>query len=223
MNLILPLIMSSRVKWFNLEVKTKLYYAHDPMCSYCYAFKNTWNNFKTQLPKSIEIILMLGGLAPDNDEPMAKAMQNNLIHTWQSIESRFGIKFNFDFWDKNTPRRSTYPACRAVLIAKKYHLENQMIEAIQNSYYLQAQNPSNIETLANCAKTIGIKKDKFMTQIQSTSINQELMATLKSTHKLGLNSFPSLVLECRSNRTNIPINYVDPKPILDTIRLIINF
>ena len=35
------------------------------------------------------------------------------------IEGRIpGVRFNFDFWTHCTPKRSTYPACRAVIAAR---------------------------------------------------------------------------------------------------------
>jgi putative protein-disulfide isomerase len=50
--------------------KRTLYYFHDPMCSWCYGFKTTLQKLKTALPKDLEFIPVLGGLAPDSTQPM---------------------------------------------------------------------------------------------------------------------------------------------------------
>lgn len=46
------------------------YFVHDPMCSWCYAFRLAWTQIEQQLPTSIRVQYVLGGLAPDSDQPM---------------------------------------------------------------------------------------------------------------------------------------------------------
>ncbi|MFT5132007.1 MAG: putative protein-disulfide isomerase, partial [Gammaproteobacteria bacterium] len=95
-----------------------LYYFHDPMCSWCYAFHPTLLRLKTKLPDNIELRYVLGGLSPDEDELMPESMQLSIKDHWQRIQQVVpGTKFNFDFWNVCKPRRSTYPACRAVIAA----------------------------------------------------------------------------------------------------------
>lgn len=77
---------------------------------------------------------VLGGLATDTREPMPEALRTYIQDTWRRIEHSVpGTKFNFEFWSRCRPRRSTYPACRAVIaaIAQGPHFEEPMIEAIQ--------------------------------------------------------------------------------------------
>jgi len=51
-------------------VNNTLYYIHDPMCSWCWAFKSTWHKVLKELPSHINVYYLLGGLAPDSDLPM---------------------------------------------------------------------------------------------------------------------------------------------------------
>jgi putative protein-disulfide isomerase len=89
---------------------------------------------------------------------MPKGMQQFLQQTWKRIEQQLGTPFNHEFWHTAQPRRSTYPACRAVLVARQHNKENEMLYAIQTAYYLNAQNPSDISTLASLAEQIGLEK-----------------------------------------------------------------
>ena len=50
-----------------------LYYLHDPMCSWCWGYRPTWLKLKAALPHYVQVEYLLGGLAPDNDEPMPVA------------------------------------------------------------------------------------------------------------------------------------------------------
>ena len=96
-----------------------LYYVHDPMRCWCWGFKNTWADVQKKLPTNITVKNLLGGLAPDNDLAMPDEMQINIRDTWRSIQKQIPkTEFNFDFWTLCKPRRSTYPACRAVIAAR---------------------------------------------------------------------------------------------------------
>ena len=48
----------------------RLIYVHDPMCSWCWGFAETWQTLTEQLPADMPVVRLLGGLAPDSDEPM---------------------------------------------------------------------------------------------------------------------------------------------------------
>ena len=87
-----------------------LIYVHDPMCSWCYGFAPALAALRAGLPPDLGYRRLLGGLAPDCAEAMPEAMRLQLQETWRRIEGRIpGIRFNYDFWTRCTPRRSTYP------------------------------------------------------------------------------------------------------------------
>lgn len=197
--------------------KSKLYYIFDPMCSWCYAFANVFNQLKNNLSENIEIIYVLGGLAKDSNETMPKEMQEKIESIWYEIENSTGTKFNHDFWTNCRPQRSTYNACRAVIIARNHNLEAKMIEAIQNAYYLNAKNPSEIETLASLASEIGINKDKFTIEIKSDEIEKQLQEDLNLRRKLKIFSFPTLLLQYKKEAYPINLDFKDYQKMLDQI------
>ena len=75
-----------------------------------------------QLADKLNIHYALGGLAPDSDVPMADEMQTMLQQIWSRIHQQLGTEFNFEFWKNCQPKRSTYPACRAILVARESRL-----------------------------------------------------------------------------------------------------
>ena len=187
----------------------KLIYVYDPMCSWCWGYRETWLKLKAALGDKLAIEYKVGGLAPDSDEPMPKEMQQFLQQTWQRIEQQLGTQFNHEFWHTAQPRRSTYPACRAVLVARQHNKEHEMLLAIQKAYYLNAQNPSDISTLASLAEQIGLEKNEFINEIESERINSLLLAEINQARSLPIQGFPSLVLENKGLYTAIPVNYQD--------------
>ena len=175
-----------------------LYYVHDPMCSWCWAFRPTLTKLLAALPSHIKVQYLVGGLAPDSDEPMDETTQAMIQKHWHTITKKVpNTQFNFDFWANNTPKRSTYPACRAVLAAKTQapDKEDAMILAIQQAYYLHAQNPSDDDTLIHCAKSIGLDTTQFQQDLHAEPTQQQLQHDIQQAQSMGVYSFPSLVLE----------------------------
>jgi len=184
-----------------------LYYIYDPMCSWCYAFNNTFEELKNNLDSDMDIVYVAGGLAPFSNEDMAISMQEKLQGIWNQITLFNGTKFNHDFWKNNKPRRSTYLSCLAVISAKLQNKELQMIAQIQKAYYIDAKNPSNEDTLINCAKEINLDIEKFEKDISSKNTLELFQNDLDKKRSLNVNSFPSLVLQNDKNIYPIAIDY----------------
>lgn len=206
-----------------MNEKTALYYGHDPMCSFCWAFHPAWSQIKTELANQfphIELVYTMGGLAPDSDQPMPEDLRQKLIATWRYIQQHIpGTRFNYDFWTSQQARRSTYPSCRAVMAIKilKPDLEDQMILTIQHAYYLNAQNPSNEDTLVKCAESIGLDATQFTETIRSQECDQAFAVDRELSAELGISSFPTLVLSRGNNRFRIPIDYNSASNVLDKL------
>lgn len=169
----------------------------------------------------MEIVYLVGGLAPDTTEPMPPATQKMVQQAWQRIEQTVpGVYFNWDFWSRNTPVRSTYPACRAVLAAKKQRAdaEVEMIRAIQIAYYQQAKNPSLPETLQACAREIGLDAETFIEDLKSPAIENELQHQMQRARSMDGYSYPSLRLMHNNTVFPVAIDYLDHRTMLDEIK-----
>lgn len=198
-----------------------LYYVHDPMCSWCYGFGPTLATLVSSLPEDIRLVRLLGGLAPDSDAPMTPEMRLHLQQTWHRIQHRIpGTSFNFDFWTGCEPRRSTWPACRAVIAAREQDpaFDDAMTRAIQHAYYTDARNPADRAVLIELAGEIGADPDAFAEQLDAPGTQAELQGEIARARVLGVDSFPGLVLEHNGSRWRIPVDYTDAQAMLTTIR-----
>lgn len=205
--------------------ETRLYYIHDPMCSWCYAFSSSLYALQTNMPTTIRIIYLLGGLAPDTSEPMPAGLQNTIQQVWQQIEKTVpSIRFNYDFWLLNTPYRSTYPACRAILAAKKQGIEFEakIVLAIQTAYYQKAKNPSLHVTLEECAAEVGLDTVEFIKDLLSPAIDSQLQEEIQLTRSMGVCSYPSLRLLHNKELFSISINYLNHRAMINEITDILN-
>ncbi|MGR5064767.1 DsbA family protein [Photobacterium sp. DNB22_13_2] len=198
--------------------KAKLYYVYDPMCSWCWGYKPTWDQITQAIPDQVEITYVVGGLAPDCDEPMPDIMQQQIMAYWKKIEDYLGTNFNYDFWVNNTPRRSTYPACRAIIAARSQGAELAMLNAIQKAYYLNAQNPSDNDVLLNLAQGMGLDMEQFKDEFLSEQTHQRLLDEIAFARSIGGNSFPSLFIERAGRIIQLPIDYQDAQTTIVQIR-----
>ena len=177
-----------------------IYCVVDPMCSWCWGFAPVWREFVSEIPESVAVVDLMGGLAPDNEAPMDSAMRQYVQDAWGAVKARTGAEFNFEFWNKCEPKRSTYPACRAVIAAGEQAsgARSLMYDAIQRAYFLEARNPSDAEALECVAGEIGLDRKQFTEDLGSDHINRIFQLELESVAKLGVSGFPTIVVKRES-------------------------
>ncbi len=201
-------------------MKSVLYYIHDPMCSWCWAFRPVWQAVCKRVPQHIEIKYLLGGLAPDTDELMPETLQDSIRQTWKRIQTAVpGTEFNYNFWQTCQPRRSTYPACRAVIAARAQgeHYEQTMILAIQRAYYLDAKNPSDDTVLLDLAIGLGLNAKQFQKDLNSNHTCQQLDQEIADSKAIGAQGFPSLIWLGYGHYRAISLNYNNAQTVLQEI------
>jgi putative protein-disulfide isomerase len=195
------------------------------MCSWCFGFSKTLQTLLNELPAGINVKRLLGGLAPDSNKPMSEATRNMVRQNWQHIEQAIpGVLFNYDFWDNCEPRRATFPACRAVIAARQQGetFDDLMTQKIQQAYYQKARNPSDDSTLIELAAEIGLDQQAFNDDLASNETQQRLLEEISQSRSLGVNGFPSLVLECNGRIELIQTNYTKADSMLSQINILLN-
>lgn len=201
-------------------MEATLLHVHDPMCSWCYAFRPTWEAIVAALPAGVVPARLLGGLAPDDDRPMPPELQAKLQATWRRIARVVpGTEFNFAFWERGRPRRSTYPACRAVIAARRQDArsEDPMIAAVQRAYYREARNPADHDTLIALAAEIGLERERFAAELGSDAVDADLQREIAEARALGVSGFPTLLWLSDGVAEHLPFDYNDPRAVLDEI------
>jgi putative protein-disulfide isomerase len=190
------------------------------MCSWCWGFKPTWDIVTKKLNGKIKVVFLLGGLAPDSDEDMPLQTRDYIQSNWRRIEEKIpGTKFNYDFWTNCKPRRSTYPACRAVISARFQNpdCETSMISAIQKCYYLDSQNPSDEDVLVRLARELGLDAEKFRFDLRSEKVSKTLLTEISLAKSLEMQRMPSLSLQTGRELKAISINFLDADYIVEQI------
>jgi len=195
---------------------TRLIYVADPMCSWCWGFQPVLERVR-EVFRGEGIRYVMGGLAPDSDEPMPDDTRAYVQEQWRKVTGTTGAEFNWDFWEVCLPRRSTYPACRAVIAARLQGAEHvpEMFEAIQRAYYQQAGNPSDGSTLTELANEIGLDAVRFARDLESDGVEQSLQDDFAFRRSLGADRFPSLILQTGESRYDpLTLGYANAATVL---------
>lgn len=194
---------------FGVEIRMRFLYVMDPMCAWCYGFQPELEQFLSNHPPG-QFEWVMGGLAPDSDQPMAEELRQTISSYWHQIEEKTQVSFNYDFWTLNTPYRSTYQACRAVIAAESLKEDNAklMVKAIQSAYYKEAKNPSLQETLISCASKLGIDESSFSDALNSKETEQQLQQHLALSRHLQVTGFPALFyLDAQNQATPLTLGF----------------
>jgi putative protein-disulfide isomerase len=155
---------------------------------------------------------------------MPEEMRAKLKGVWQTIQETVpGTRFNFAFWENCTPRRSTYNACRAVLAVARLSPEHEemMIEAIQHAYYLNARNPSNVDTLIDLASKIGLGRERFSAEFSSDALEAQMREEVAFARRAPIHGFPSLVVRTESGLQTVDVDFRDAEPMRRRIEAIL--
>jgi putative protein-disulfide isomerase len=190
------------------------------MCSWCWGFRPVWQQIQQAVAGKLDVRYVLGGLAADTDETMPEEMRLNVLDNWRRIQREIpGTEFNYDFWTRCSPRRSTYPACRAIIACRMQQpeLESEMLLLIQQAYYLLARNPSDLDVLVALAEQLGLDTRQFVDDIQSEVCQNVLLEEIEFCREINIFSFPSLVIKQGESYTPLDIDYNSSTNILSQI------
>lgn len=186
-----------------------LVYAHDPMCSWCYGFRPTWVGLRAMLPRTLSVVALVGGLAPDSDEPMSTELAEYLAATWSRVGAVCHVPMNMAYWSQVArPPRSTYPACRAVIAAERIAGRGDvMTSRIQDALYQEAQNVWREDVLITLAEEIGFDSEGFATMLRSDDVHAVHAEQRALAERLGMTGYPSLMLIHQGQGTPIAVRH----------------
>ena len=188
-----------------------LLYVADPMCSWCWGFAPVLASVTEDLRDDVSVRYVMGGLAPDSDEPMEEAMKEYIRGAWRSVTERAGVRFNWSYWEMASPRRSTWPACRAVLAAGDRGVE--MFAAIQKAYYEDARDPSDKRVLIEIGGELGFDRNAFGDAIDASETRSKLEEEFRIRDSMGVRGYPSVGVECNDTRRVLTAGWAEPQEL----------
>jgi predicted DsbA family dithiol-disulfide isomerase len=178
----------------SLEKKPiEIYMFVDPLCPECWALEPIIKKLQIEYGKYFSIKHVLSGrLATLNMN--RKKRYETIADLWEKTASRTGMSCDGSLWFEN-PVSSPYLASIAIKSAELQGKKKgiSFLRRLQEVLFLEKQNVSNFEVLKNCARSVGLDVEEFVTDIHSETAAKAFQCDLKITNEMDVQEIPTLV------------------------------
>ncbi|WP_144474570.1 ClpXP adapter SpxH family protein [Cytobacillus oceanisediminis] len=171
----------------------EIYMFVDPLCPECWALEPIIKKLQVEYGKYFSIKHVLSGrLATLNMN--RKKRYETIAELWEKTASRTGMSCDGSLWFEN-PVSSPYLASIAIKSAELQGKKKgiRFLRRLQEVLFLEKQNVSNFEVLKNCARSVGLDVEEFVTDIHSETAAKAFQCDLKITNEMDVQEIPTLV------------------------------
>lgn len=182
----------------------KLIYIGDPMCSWCYGFGKEMTTLLEHHP-GLELEIVVGGVRAGATDILDDAGKRFRLDHWERVQATSGLPFNREaFLARENFMYDTEPVCRAVVTARRIAPDSNLLavfRSLQQAFYVEGLDTTDGRVLSAAAvaalKAVGYEVDpeRFHEEWRSEAAITETRADFVRARKLGVRSFPSLLLD----------------------------
>jgi putative protein-disulfide isomerase len=180
--------------------KLTFIYVFDPMCSWSYAFNSKLMKLKEVNP-DIDIKPMAGGLATGAfcvsvKDGYKSILNNELESVKKNTGTQFGDKY-LSLMQQGDYVYNSVPATKALIVFRSFNTgkEFEYINALQTAFYNEGKSLNELSTFIEVAHQFEIDGLQFFKRFQHPDIAKQAKSEFDQTAKLGVNNFPTLLLE----------------------------
>lgn len=215
----------------HLDDHNRMIYIGDPMCSWCWGLSPILKQLQEYCQKNnISFSPILGGLRPGGGDPWTEGFKSFLKHEWERIEIITGQKFVFDLLSKEFFNYDTEPACRAVAVARKLLIENEIkqhtllhfFSSIQEKFYTLGQDPTDIQFYHEICAKFEINFEEFCHHYNDVNTKNELLQEFQMARHIMVRGMPFVGLYHQGILHHIALNHESFDVIQASIKTILN-
>lgn len=187
--------------------KLKIEIWSDVMCPFCYIGKRKIEKALDEFPQKekIEIEWKSFQLDPTTKSQPGKSTYDYLAEKYGrdrqwSIEMHAnvtdqakteGLEYNFD----KAIIANSFDAHRLSHLAKKYGKGNELEELIFKAYFTEGKDVSEIETLVELGKNVGLDETEIRTMLASNLFKDAVQNDIIEAQQIGVRGVPFFVLD----------------------------
>ena len=174
-----------------------LVYGFDPLCGWCFAFRDVIRELRTRLFGKVNWEVACGGLVTgERIQPIGRT-RDYLLQGEQMLIEAAGVRFGSGFHDgllaEGTWVSQSEPACRATLIAQALAGGQKAIDfgdELSRGFYVDGSPPDAPESLTRAADRAGIDARKLLTRWEAGP--DATAAEMEAVREAGVGVYPSL-------------------------------
>ncbi|MDX1654474.1 MAG: DsbA family protein [Candidatus Competibacteraceae bacterium] len=194
----------------------RLIYVADPMCSWCWGFAPVMAALEALYLSRCELSLIVGGLRPGpHARPLDSVFRAELAHHWDQVEARTGQPFTRKLLERNDFLYDTEPAAQAVVTVRSLapELEYAYFYRLQEAFYVRNDDITRRSTLTALAATLGLEETAFTEAYDKVGCTRLAWEDFAAARDLGVQGFPTLLLERKAALHLITRGYQPLEPI----------
>jgi len=187
--------------------KLKIEIWSDVMCPFCYIGKRKIENAIKEFPykEKVEIEWKSFQLDPTTKAQPGKSTYDYLAEKYGrdrqwSVEMHEnvtnqakaeGLEYNFD----TAIIANSFDAHRLSHLAKKYGKGNELEELIFKAYFTEGKDVSEIETLVDLGKNVGLDETEIRNMLASKQFKEAVQNDIIEAQQIGVRGVPFFVLD----------------------------
>lgn len=194
----------------------ELRYFADPMCSWCWGFAPVIRALAQQLPESIPLRVISGGLRAGNTRKLDEATRSRILHHWHQVEAASGQPFTVEDALPVGFVYDTEPACRALSWVSRQAADRSLdvLDALQAAFYRDRRDVTRLRVVQEILTELEL--DELARELDTNAARQAAEQDFEETRSHGISGFPSLLLHrgAISRKHIVSIGY---QPLADVV------
>ncbi|OZM58275.1 dithiol-disulfide isomerase [Lottiidibacillus patelloidae] len=177
----------------NPKKRVEIYVFIDPLCPECWGLEPILKKLLIEYGQYLTIRYVLSGNLTSLNKPM-KTNVTDLAQIWEKAASRSGMSCDGDIW-KEAPLSSLFMASIAIKAAELQGKRHgvMFLRKLRELLFLQKQNVTDEEVLAQCADEAGLDREEFLIDLHSKSAQKALKCDVEITKEMEVEENPTLV------------------------------
>ncbi|WP_242693092.1 DsbA family protein [Sabulibacter ruber] len=174
-----------------------LLYVTDPMCAWCYGFTPVIRRLKALWSGRLSVQVMVGGLRPYAQEPLASTDKDKLAVSWHRAQRKSMLPFDYSFFLQKETVYDTEPACRALLTVRHLRpgLVLEVLRALHSAFYADGLDISDPQVLVDVVRPFGIDENLFLAVFETEEIYRQTQEEFSRVEQMGVTTLPSVYLD----------------------------
>lgn len=171
----------------------EIYRFIDPLCPECWAIEPILKKLQIEYGRYFSVKHVLSGRLA-NLNLSKKKHYEHIAELWEKTASRSGMSCDGNLWFEN-PVASPYIVSIALKAAELQGRRAgiRFFRKLQEVLFLDKQNISNFVVLKECAQSLGLDVEEFISDIHSDSAAKAFQCDLKITSEMDVQEIPTLV------------------------------
>ncbi len=192
----------------------KLIYIYDALCGWCYGFSPVMERFHAEHQEDLEFEVVSGGMITGVRIGPIGEVAGYISWAYKDVERATGVTFGRHFLDHTLKEGSavftSIPPAVAMAVIKDMQPDLAVTFAgrLQRMIYFDGTPPLEMEAYGRAAAEYGVDEEEFMTKMRAPEYLRKAQADFETSRKLGVNGFPTVVLEWEGEYVALARGYV---------------